>query len=173
MFWRKGPAPFDPSRYAEELLASLPKCTPNVAAIDSSLDDTFDAAFVLAPDQLLAWYERLLSKARPSTPKEVAASSAFRRWLASPTGDFSAPIACVPQVFFNLYSDYASDLVKDVRGVVYCPHCDLGYPDVKVSFAQTVDEGGGWRSGLELWLCARGHELRRAPYRYHTVQRRD
>jgi len=166
MFWK---TQFDPERYAKELLASLPPCTPHVAVIDNTLDSTFDTAYVVPAEQMLAWFKTHLTRAASSVPKDRAASAAFLRWLGSPSNDYSGHVACVEPEFFRQYSDYASDLVKEVKGVCFCPTCDLAYPEVTTSFGPTVDEGGGWKLGLELWLCPRGHELRRAPYRFHIL----
>lgn len=170
MFWKKKrPLPFDAEKHIGHILLCLPRCPQRVVAIDSTLDETFNCAYVLPAAELLRWMEDFSTHVLVCGDEPDATQTAFVMWLRSADHSDSETIQRVPPLFFELYSSHASNLVKKTAGHVYCPQCGLGHTEINIAFEETKDESGGWRSGIEVWRCPKLHRLRHSEYRLHLI----
>lgn len=168
--FRKNRAPeFDPEKYVGHTLLSLPRCTSRIVAIDTSLDETFDCAFVVRAEDLLRWLQDHFSKVHSSGQRDQAAQFAFLTWLQAAEHMEGDSMLRIPQAFFGFYSAYASELVNSGAGYVYCHHCDSNYSEVSVNYEDSKQMGGGWNSGVEIWRCPENHILRKHNYEFHLL----
>lgn len=169
MFWKKRPPQFDPEKHIGQLLLTLPKCTRRVIAIDGNLDQTFTCKYIILAESLLSWLEDFTTKVYTCGARAQATEAAFKMWLGAADRSESDLLARIPDVFFEIYSSYASELVKSTDGYVYCDQCKSGYDEIEVDFENTKQEGGGWHSGVEVWRCPEQHLLRQKSFCGHLL----
>ena len=72
-------------------------------------------------------------------------------WLGTAHRSEGDLLARIPDVFFEIYSSYASELVESTDGYVYCDQCQIGYDEIEVDFENTKRNRREREDGTQEW----------------------